>query len=63
VRLDAARVEHQLLRVDDRQALPLHLEEERRLDDVDPDRLVGDAGVGEQPPDLGDRLRHQPDGR
>ena len=46
------RVEHQLLGVDDRQALPLHLEEERRLDDVDADRQVGDAGVREQPLDL-----------
>ena len=34
-RLDRARIEHQLLRVDDVQALPLHLEQERRLDDVD----------------------------
>ena len=42
----------QLLGVDDREALPLHLEQERRLDDVDADRLVGDAGVGEHALDL-----------
>ncbi len=35
-----------LLGVDDGQALPLHLEEERGLDDVDADRQVRDAGVG-----------------
>ena len=45
------------------QPLPLHLEEERRLDDVDADRLVGDAGLDEQRLDLGDGVGHQPDRR
>jgi len=61
--LDDARVEHQLLRVHDRQSLPLHLEEERRLDDVHADRHVGDAGLDEQRLDLGDGVDHQPDRR
>ena len=51
-RLDLPRVEHQLLAVDDRQALPLHLEQERRLDDVDAHRRVRDAGLLEQGLDL-----------
>ena len=62
-RLDQPGVEHQLLGVDDRQALPLHLEQERRLDDVDADRQVGDAGLDEQRLDLGDGVGHQPDRR
>jgi hypothetical protein len=62
-RLDHARIEHVLLGIDDRKPLLLHLEEERRLHDVDPDRLVGDAGLGQQRLDLGDRRLHQPDRR
>ena len=46
-RLELPGVEHQLLAVDDREPLALHLEEECRLHDVDPDRRVGDSGVGE----------------
>ena len=37
-RLDQPRVEHCCWRVDRHEALALHLEQERRLDDVDPDR-------------------------
>ena len=43
-----------------RQALPLHLEQERRLDDVHADRLVGEAGLLQQPLDLAYRGLHQP---
>src|SRR4051794_21692832 len=59
-RLDDARVQHVLLGVDDGESLPLHLEEERRLDEVDPHRLVGHAGLGQQGLDLGDGRLHQP---
>ena len=55
MRLDLARVEHELLGVDHGQALALHLEEERRLDDVHADRQVGDAGLDEQCLDLARR--------
>ena len=53
LRLDHPGVEHELLAVDDGQPLPLHLEQERRLDDVDADGLVGHAGLDEQRLDLG----------
>ena len=62
-RLDHPSVEHELLGVDDGQSLPLHLEEERRLDDVDADRQVGHAGLDQQRLDLGDGGLHQPDRR
>src|SRR3954453_19381874 len=62
-RLDHPGVEHVLLGVDDAQPLTLHLEQERRLHEVDADRLVGDAGLGEQRLDLRHRVAHQPDGR
>ena len=62
-RLDHPGVEHELLAVDDRQALPLHLEQERRLDDVDAHGLVGHARLDEQRLDLRHRVGHQPDRR
>ena len=43
-----------------RQALALHLEQERRLDDVDADGHVGHAGLDEQRLDLGDRVSIRP---
>ena len=43
LRLDHPGIQHVLLGVGDLEALPLHLEEEGRLDDVDADRGVGDA--------------------
>ena len=61
--LDDARVEHQLLGVDHAQPLALHLEEERRLDDVHADRHVRDPGLLEQRLDLRDGVDHQPDRR
>jgi hypothetical protein len=62
-RLDHPGVEHELLAVDDGQPLPLHLEQERRLDDVDTHGLVGDARLDEQRLDLRHRVGHQTDRR
>ena len=46
--LDLARVEHDLLAVDDLHAGLLQLEEHRRLGEIDADRHVGDAGAAQQ---------------
>ena len=59
--LDAARVQHRLLGIHHTQALAFHLEEERRLDDVDADRHVRHAGLDEEGLDLLDRRLHQAD--
>ena len=44
-RLDLARLQHGLLAVGDLEARLLQLEQHRRLDDVDADRHLGDAGL------------------
>jgi hypothetical protein len=58
-RLDHARIQHALLGVDDGQPLTLHLEQERRFDDVHAHRSVGEARIGQDALDLGDRITHQ----
>ena len=58
-RLDDAGVEHGLLRVAHRDALPLQLEQERGLNDVDAERSVSDPGLAEQRLDLGHRIAHE----
>ena len=61
--LDLARVEHDLLAVDDLHAGLLQLEEHRRLGEVDADRHVGDAGVAQERHDLVRVALHQADRR
>ena len=58
-RLDDAGVEHGLLSVAHRDALPLKFEQERGLDDVDTERSVSDPGLVEQRLDLGHRIAHE----
>ena len=41
--LTRARLEHQLLAVHDHEPSPLQREQDRRLDDVDAERLAGEA--------------------
>ena len=50
--LDLARVEHDLLAVDDLHAGLLQLEQHRRLGQVDADRHVRDAGLAQKRHDL-----------
>ena len=50
--LDLARLQHHLLAVLDLQAGLLQFEHHRRLDDVDADRHVADAGFADQRGDL-----------
>ena len=57
--LDLPRVEHALLAVDDSQSLPLHLEQERGLDDVDADRGVAQAGILQDSFDLAYSRLHE----
>ena len=52
LRLDLARVGHQLLAVDDVDALALQREQDRRLDHVDAERLLVQAALLELDPDL-----------
>ncbi len=52
LRLDFARVGQELLAVDDRQPFLLQREEDRRLDDVDADRLLVQAALFELDLDL-----------
>ena len=59
LRLDDAGVEHRLLGVAHRDALPLQLEQERGLNDVDAERSVGDPGLRKQRLDLGHRVAHE----
>ena len=49
-----------MLRVDHAQALALHLEQERRLDDVDAHRLIGEPEVLEEPLELAYGGGHEP---
>ncbi len=58
-RLDDAGVEHGLLGVTHRDALPLQFEQERGLDDVEAERSVSDPGLREQRLDLGHRVAHE----
>ena len=56
---DLARFQHHLLAVRDLQPGLLQLEQHRRLDDVDADRHVGDAGFAEDRGDLLGVALHQ----
>jgi hypothetical protein len=47
-RLDLARLQHHLLAVLDLEPRLLQLEHHRRLDDIDADRHIGDAGLADQ---------------
>src|SRR5207237_4490639 len=51
-RLDRARLQHQLLAVDDLEPAPLEREEDLRLDDVDAERLALEAVLAEDGADL-----------
>jgi hypothetical protein len=61
-RLDLARLQHDLLSVLHFQAGLLQFEHHRRLDDVDADRHVGDAGLLDQRGKLLRVALHQPEG-
>jgi hypothetical protein len=58
-RLDDAGVEHGLLGVANRDALPVQLEQERGLDDVEAERGARHPGLRELRLDLGHRVAHQ----
>ena len=60
---DLTRLQHDLLAVVHLQARLLQLEQHRRLDDVDADRHVGDAGLADQRSDLLGVALHQPERR
>ena len=57
--LDLARLKHDLLPIGDLQARLLQLEHHRRLDDVDPDRHLVDAGFFQQRSNLLGMALHQ----
>ncbi len=57
--LDLAGVEHDLLPVDQLEAGALELQPHARLDEIDADRHVGDAGLNEQVLDLLGMALHQ----
>ena len=57
--LDFARIEHDLLRIPHVETDTLQLEQHRRLDEIDAERLVGDTGSLEDGLDFLGRVAHQ----
>ena len=61
--LDLARFQHGLLPVGDFEARPLQFKQHGRLDDIDPDRHIGDARLPDQGGNLVGMPLHQSEGR